>query len=169
MEKFLDDNDNILEKMNNLDRDAPGYRIKHTDKDNLGYPPRANNLIGFNVTLTPEYIWNLCAWMAVKADCKNKNGDFFFYYDSQRMVVTFDRENKQNTVVDQNGVRILDKDEDINRRGGREKLHPEMIKFFEEIVENRQELNQLFFQLNDKWNEFNLTYEAPVKSKKIKP
>jgi hypothetical protein len=168
MEKFLSANENLLESMNTISEDGDHYYPGICNGDDLSYAPELTNLLGFDVSHTPSYIWNLCAWMAVKAECKNKNGDLFFYYDQDEMIVTFDSNNKKNTLVDTNGIRILNPNYDIDRHGGREKLSPELIKFYEEIAQNKKEVNDLFVELNDKWNEFNLQYENPSQPKKNK-
>jgi hypothetical protein len=83
MESFLLSNANILEQMDIVEHG--GQTDSHILGDMTGgYAPKQKNLLGFHVRTTPKYIWDLCAWMAVKAECKDKKGDLFFYYDSKK-------------------------------------------------------------------------------------
>lgn len=69
------------------------------------------------------------------------------------MIVTFDTNNKKNTLVTENGLPINDKPE---------------IGFFKKLLElapETQKQTALMTQLNDNWKIFN----APVKTNKSKP
>jgi hypothetical protein len=165
MENFLKSQSDILNKMNMLEHGSltNGFHLGKIDPGS-GYAPKQKNLLGCHVSLTPRYIWDLCAWMAVKADCKDKKSDLFFYYDSKKMLVTFDSNNTKNTVVEESGVPVYDPSE-FKKEG----LAMFMIHYLRGEQKKRKEILGLFVELNDKWNQFNLQYENPSQLKKNKP
>lgn len=165
MENFLNSQSDLLNKMDMVEHGylTNCFQLGKIDPGS-GYAPRQKNLLGTHVTVTPRYIWDLCSWVAVKADCKDKKGDLFFYYDSKKMQITFDINNKQNTVVQESGIPVYDSNE-FKKEG----LAMLMINYLKGEQKKRKEIVELFSELNNKWNEFNLQYEAPPTTKKNKP
>jgi hypothetical protein len=165
MESFLNSQSDILNKMNMLEygRFTNTFHLEKLEPGS-GYAPKQKNLLGTHVKITPQYIWDLCAWMAVKAESKDKKENIFFYYDSKKMLVTFDPNNKQNTVVKENGIPVYNSD-DFKQEG----LAMLMIHYMRGRQKRRKETIELFVELNDKWNEYNLQNEVTERPKKIKP
>ena len=165
MENFLSSQSDILNKIEMLEHGEVTncFHLGKIDPSS-GYAPRQKYLLGTHVRITPRYIWDLCAWMAVKAECKNKKGEFFFYYDSKKMIVTFDTSNKKNTVVKESGIPVNDPSE-FKREG----LAMLMIHYLRGEQKKRKAIAELFSDLNDKWNEFNFQYDNQSKPKKNKP
>lgn len=163
MKNFLLANSDILEKMQQSDSYCPVHDNMPRDGENLGYAPKKKYLLGFHGTGIPTYIWDLCAWMAVKADAKDKKNNHFFYYDDEKMIVTFDTSNKNNTIVDSNGIKVVQEEENNG-------LSKEVLSFLMGTKKLTKQLRKLFLQLNENWNEFNLqNSEVAVKTKKNKP
>lgn len=98
MHQFLLDNEDILNQMEQIELNNPLYlpcdNIPSVG-ENLGYAPNKKYLLGFHGTGIPEYIWDLCAWMSIKAGSKFK-GQHYFYYDSEKQIVSFDIHNSKN-------------------------------------------------------------------------
>lgn len=162
MEQFLLAQSDILDKMDIVEHH---YLTKsHALGDmSSGYAPKQKNLLGFHVSISPRYIWDLCAWMAVKADYKDKKDNLFFYYDNEKMLVTFDINNNKNTLVDHNGIGI-DNPDKFKKDG----VVMTMIHYIRGEKEKRQTIKKLFIQLNNNWNNFNLNNEnLTLKKNKI--
>lgn len=166
MENFLLSQSDILNKMDILEHG--GQTDSHTlGNMSSGYAPKQKNLLGFHVRVTPEYIWNLCAWMAVKADSKDKKDNIFFYHDSKKMLVTFDPNNTQNTLVNPTGTPIY---ESTDLEEAKTKNRPQdMLDYLQQVRDNKLKSIELFVELNDKWNEFNLQNQVAETPKKIRP
>lgn len=165
MENFLLSQSDILNQMDILEHGS--QTNSHTLGDMTGgYAPKQKNLLGFHVRVSPEYIWNLCAWMAVKAECKDKKDNIFFYHDSKKMLVTFDPNNTQNTLVNPTGIPIY---ESTDLEEAKQKNRPQdMLDYLQQVRDNKLQIIDLFAELNDKWNEFNLQYHNSI-TKKMKP
>lgn len=147
MKLFLENNNNLIEQL----RETEKY-ISHTNTplegEELGYAPKIKNLLGFYGSGIPRYIWNLCAWMAVKSSYRNKENDIFFYYDSDKMKVTFDINNRQNTVVSEEGIRvILPKDESLPKK---------FIKALLALEPDYKKQDEIMEKLNENWKSYNL-------------
>lgn len=163
MRSFILANSDILKKMAEVDPYGAPHDETPYNGEELGYAPSKKNLLGFHGTGIPKYIWDLCAWMAVKVECKDKKDNHFFYYDIEKMIVTFDPNDKKNTLVDSEGIPVIRKRDDS--------LPKEFISFLLGRKKSLQKQRELFVQLNDKWNEFVLENQAdePTKPKKVKP
>ncbi len=163
MKSFLIENKDILEKIKNTHKNSmyEYFNIEVLDGKNLGYAPKINNLLGFHGTVIPIYIWDLCAWMSVKAEAKTKkNNNNFLYYDDERMIVTTDINDKKNIVVDERGIAL--------------KIEKEEISIWNMITGDKKTKNQirnLMIQLDEKWmNELKQEENKNLNcGKKVKP
>jgi hypothetical protein len=125
--------------------------------ENLGYAPKEDFLLGFQGSEIPRYIWNLCAWMSVKSTHRDNN-EMYFFYDNEKMIVTYDSNETKNTVVDNDGIRI-EKEESIGKK----------VAFLLGVGKNLKKQRELFSTLNDNWNGYNLTQNTfEVSPKKLK-
>jgi len=143
MKNFLLDNLSILENLEKTEIIVL-HQNEPLEGENLGYTPKVKNLLGFSGRGIPHYTWYLCVWMAMKSSVRSKKGEVYFYYDDERMYVTQDKENKKHTVVDNEGLKLIEKDNGINY-------------FFRWLKpENgEKEQYQLMKKLNDNWYEYN--------------
>ena len=161
MKRFLVANCNILKEIELAVPHNPVHDRTPYDGEDLGYAPEKKFLLGFHGTGIPEYIWKLCAWMSVKAGAKDTKGNHYFYYDDEKMLVTFDLSNKQNTVVDQNGISVEHENNGLSKK---------ISDVIFGTKKAKQKQRELFLKLNDNWDEINLqNNESLVKTKKIKP
>jgi hypothetical protein len=163
MKNFILANSDLLQEMVKVDSYGPVHDSTPYNGEDLGYAPDKKNLLGFHGTGIPKYIWDLCAWMSVKAECKDRKGNHFFYYDSEKMIVTFDTNDTKNTLVDENGINIK---RDYKNSSFPEKFIAYLLS--KEKLEEKQ--RKLFVQLNERWKEYDLQNTVePVKPKRNKP
>ncbi len=163
MKSFLIENKYILEKMKNTHKNFmyEYFNIEVLDGKNLGYAPKVNNLLGFHGIVIPIYIWDLCAWMSVKADTKTESKkNNYFYYDDEKIIVTTDINDKKNIIVDERGIAL--------------KIEKEEISMWDMITGNKKTKNQirdLMIQLDEKWmNELKQEENKNLNcGKKVKP
>lgn len=142
MKKFLSQQTDLIEEISKTDSFQPYHSAEAFYGEDLGYAPKLKSLLGFHGTGIPKYIWDLCSWMAVKSSYRAKNGDIFFYYDSDKMLVTFDINNKKNTVVTPEGIPVEDKEEKKS-----------LFSLFMSKDDIKKRI-ELFTRLNDNWNTF---------------
>lgn len=164
MKNFLFAHSDLLKEIEQSGSYSPVHDRNPYNGEDLGYAPKKKYLLGFHGTGIPQYIWKLCAWMSVKAGAKDRKGNHFFYYDDEKMGVTFDTSNKQNTVVNQDGISIEDESEN-----GLSKKVSDLIFGTKKA---KQKQKELFVQLNAKWNEYTLEdkkYLVKIKPNKNKP
>lgn len=162
MKNFLSENVDFLLKMQGNDRYAK-YSLGHEgvpyNGEDLGYAPKMKNMLGFHGRRAPKYLWDLCAWMAVKSEYKDSKGNMNLYYDREKMLVTFDTNNKQNTVVTQQGIPVEQSEDFIDG----------VVAFMVGDKARNKKNKELLIQLNEKWNEYVLKNEQiSVKTKKPK-
>lgn len=152
MSKFLMSNQDLLLEMQKLESPALVSYFNNipSREDNLPYAPEKNNLLGFHGTGIPRYIWNLCAWMTVKSSFRDKNNKLYFYYDEEKMIVSFDEKNTQDTIVNQEGIRI----EVVNKN-----ISAFMYKFL--VGDYKDEQRKILEELNTRW----ITYSLEKKPK----
>jgi hypothetical protein len=83
------------------------------------------------------------------------------------MPITFDPNNRQNTLVDNNGIGIYESDdlEEAKKKGRPQ----DMLDYLQQIRDSQIKNLELLSQLNDKWNEFNLQNQVTETPKRIKP
>lgn len=143
MKSFLLDNLSILEKLAKTELVCL-HQTEPVEGEHLGYTPKIKNLLGFSGTGIPHYTWYLCAWMAIKSSVRSKKGEIYFYYDDERMYVTHNKENKQHTVVDNEGLKIIEKVAGLN-----------YIFLWLKPETGEKEQYQLMKELNEKWHEYN--------------
>lgn len=150
MKVFLEKNKELLEQLSNIPTVSMPYHSREVFYgENLGYTPKFKNMLGFHGTGIPEYIWNLCAWMTVKSSYRDKNNKLYFYYDKDRMIVTFDTQNTTNTVVDAEGIPIIIKQEvPLSTKIAHNLLGVDPEKA-------GQDMQDLLIKLNTNWYEFN--------------
>ena len=153
MKQFLDENQDILRCLSQTDMGMP-HSMEVYHGEDLGYAPKVKHLLGFHGTGIPQHMWDLCAWMAVKSSYRARDGEIFFYYDSEKMKVTFDTTNKKNTVVDENGIRIYDMGKSKNP----------LVRLFN-LGPDEKKQHELFVELNDKW----FIFQTHQNTRKIKP
>jgi hypothetical protein len=87
---FIEENQNLFMKF--LDTDQT---LKHEmnafelqEGINIDYAPKSKKfLLGLNMGSSPHFVFYLFAWIALKNDIKDKDGNTFFYYDSDKMWV----------------------------------------------------------------------------------
>lgn len=165
MENFLSSQSDILNKMDILEhgRQTNAFQLGKIEPGS-GYAPKQKNLFGIHVTITPRYIWDLLAWMAVKAEAKDRQGNIFFYYDNKKMLVTFDNSNKKNTVVEESGIPINNPNE-FEKEG----LAMLMINYLRGEQKKRKGMLELFFELNDNYNIYELKNKTTEQPRKNKP
>ena len=158
MRNFLMSNTDLLEKMQRLENLSVSsyFNNEVSIGENLSYAPKQKNLLGFHGTGIPTYIWNLCAWMSVKSNFRSRSGSIYFFYDDEKTIVTYDKENKKETVVDQDGVRLYVNLQDDNF----------LDKFIFSSKKNKRKQVDLLKDLNEKWNEYIL--EKKVNSTPMK-
>jgi hypothetical protein len=157
MSEFLFENMAIIESLKKTERGLPHNHIP-TEGENLGYAPKVKHLLGFSGTGIPYYIWNLCAWMAMKSSTRSKSGEAYFYYDSEKTYLTEDINDRQRTVVDKEGLPVYQEKED------------EVSWFVRWLIPENGEKEQhtLMQQLNQNWYEY-LKNHPEQKSKLNKP
>lgn len=162
MKEFLSQQKNLIEDISKTDSYQPCHSSEVFYGEDLGYTPKVKYLLGFHGTGIPKYIWDLCSWMAVKSSYRAKNENIFFYYDSEKMPVTFDINNIKNTVVTPEGIPVENKEEKKS-----------LFSLFMPKEDIKKRI-ALFTNLNDNWNTFILekSYiedEVNKNSKKNKP
>lgn len=152
MSKFLMSNQDLLLEMQKLESPALVSYFNNipSREDNLPYAPEKNNLLGFHGTGIPRYIWNLCAWMTVKSSFRDKNNKLYFYYDEEKMIVSFDEKNTQDTIVNQEGIRI-----EVVKKN----ISAFMYKFL--VGDYKDEQRKILEELNTRW----ITYSLEKKPK----
>lgn len=139
MKSFLEDNQELLSTLEKTEF-YRAFSTQPVEGEELGYSPKTKNLLGFYGSGIPHYGWDLCAWMAVKAQPQLDKK--FFYYDNEKMFLTSDPYNQKDTVVDSEGLRV-DRIET-----------PEMAEsssLFKKAIDSKTQ-KEVFIQLNDKWN-----------------
>ena len=142
MKAFLSQQKDLIENIGKTDGHQPYHSAEPSYGEDLGYAPKLKSLLGFHGTGIPKYIWDLCSWMAVKSSYRAKNGGIFFYYDSDKMLVTFDTDNKKNTVVTPEGIPVEDKEEKKS-----------LFSLFMSKDDIKKRI-ELFTTLNNNWNTF---------------
>lgn len=162
MKLFLEDNQEIINKLSKLQMGSPN--MSHGNEvqtgDNLSYAPQQKYLLGFHGTGIPQYLWDLCAWMAVKSTVRDTKQKPYLYYDSKRMKITFDPTNTQNTLVDAEGIPI------------QTQAHIDSVAWFKKFFSAGAQFSEqkaLMTELNNKWIAYQPTVAAtPKKTPKAK-
>jgi hypothetical protein len=146
MKTFLLANKEILDNLKNNKPYEPPHENTPYDGENLGYAPDKKNLLGFYGSGIPSYIWDVCAWMAVKSEVRDRNNLPYIYYDSEKEIITFDTSDKKNTLVDSEGIRIR-QEPDIS-------IPKKVIEMLMGTKKEQQNSTKLLNQLNNNWNEY---------------
>lgn len=147
MQMFLIENQDILNQMQAIDTIQSFFDNTPLSGEQLGYSLNNKNLLGFHSSSIPNYIWNLSAWMSIKANCQS-DGENYFYYDDKKMFITFDINNQKNTIVDKDGIPIISKTN---------KLYLKKITEIFWKNKNSDEIQQhLFFQLNNNFKKYKM-------------
>lgn len=136
MHQFLVDNKSLIDKLRATDFMVFGSHEPNFGEE-LGYAPKLKNLLGYHGTMIPTHIWNLCAWMTVKSE-KNMH----FFYDTEKMLVTYDTDDTKNTLVSDGGVFI-------------EREH----KFMK--VSDYKAQQKILTEIDDKWRALSFTPKRP--------
>jgi hypothetical protein len=143
MRTFLLKNSDILEQLKSTD--IHQVDLEPIYGEDLGYAPKKKHLLGFHGIGIPRYVWDLCAWMSVKSSYRDPKRGMFFYYDKEKMLVTFDLDNHQNTVVDHDGIRVE------KEKSFASKIASSILGFDANIKQR-----ELFIQLNNNWDQYKL-------------
>lgn len=145
MQEFIMENQDILDQLVIAGNIIPSYykNIPSCGED-LPYAPNFKSLLGFHGTITPNYIWDLCAWMAVKSSYRAKNSKIFFYYDNEKMYVSTDIKNSNDILVDENGVPAY-----------KELSKEQRITSLEIYEGDKEKIKDLLIELNNRWESIN--------------
>lgn len=104
MMEFLESESNLVKSI--LQTDC--HQTCMVNGDVLDYSPKLKNdvLLGVNTRSTTYSQWALCIWMAIKLGTKNKNGDNFIYYDTEKYPVRILGNPEEGHYVDKDGILI---------------------------------------------------------------
>lgn len=161
MKNFLLANKDILDKLKNNKPYEPPHENNPYDGENLGYAPTKKHLLGFYGSGIPSYLWDICSWMAVKSQIRDKKNNPYLYYDSEKEIITFDINNTKNILVDSNGVRVERQHLDLS-------LPVKAMELFFGSKKEQKNKLKLLNELNDNWTKYIINLPQ-LTTKKNKP
>lgn len=155
---FLQQNQELLEKLYKTDSRIPYFTLDIYDETNLVYAPKKRNLLGFYGSGIPHYAWAICAWMAVQSNPKKP----FLYYDDEPLEIIYENQQEKNekrTIVNQNGIMVLPK----------KSLTSQLLLGLFDIGFNHKKEQEILTKLHDKWLVFQKNLKnQPISKKSLK-
>lgn len=157
MKEFLLANSGIIKRLVQTNTLYQIYDYSILKDSELGYAPsKENHLLGFQGSELPKYLWDLCAWMAVKTQPRRKNK--FFYHDSAKVkIVVNDTTPTQHMCVDEQGL-PLQKEPNLA-------IPVEIQALLSSMDPNPQDRRAIINELNIVWEKIELEKKiGPVKA-----
>lgn len=157
MKNFIISQANLIENLSKLSLGLENLPHSKEITEDLPYAPNnSSNLLGFNGSGIPRYLWDVCTWMSVKSTSKGKKP--YIFYDDEMIKISFEKSELNSMLVDSDGI--------IIRHEKKLDLLGKIAKIVTGQTDQINEERELLIKLNDNWNHHKLQKKD---TKKFKP